>query len=118
MAASVDRGLVGELPGATVEDAALDTVFSAFVSDVYSRRIVGWRTKATMPTELPLDALEMAIWTRQQTDELVHGLIHHSDRLSLVNTGLSATATGPPTLARSRRSAPSVIRSITRWPRA
>lgn len=55
------------------------TVFSAFVSDVYSRRIVGWRTKATMPTELPLDALEMAIWTRQQADELVDGLIHHSD---------------------------------------
>jgi putative transposase len=55
------------------------TVFSAFVSDVYSRRIVGWRTKATMPTELPLDALEMALWTRQQADELVDGLIHHSD---------------------------------------
>jgi putative transposase len=55
------------------------TVFSAFVTDVYSRRIVGWRTKATMPTELPLDALEMALWTRHQADELVDGLIHHSD---------------------------------------
>jgi putative transposase len=55
------------------------TVFTAFVSDVYSRRIVGWRTKATMPTELPLDALEMALWTRQQADQLVDGLIHHSD---------------------------------------
>jgi putative transposase len=55
------------------------TVFSAFVSDVFSRRIVGWRTKATMRTELPLDALEMALWTRQQADELVDGLIHHSD---------------------------------------
>jgi putative transposase len=55
------------------------TVFSAFVTDVFSRRIVGWRTKATMPTELPLDALEMALWTRQQADELVDGLIHHSD---------------------------------------
>jgi putative transposase len=55
------------------------TVFSAFVSDVFSRRIVGWRTKATMPTELPLDALEMALWTRAQADELVAGLIHHSD---------------------------------------
>ena len=30
--------------------------FSAFVSDVYSRRIVGWRTAAAMPTQLPLDA--------------------------------------------------------------
>lgn len=55
------------------------TVFTAFVSDVYSRRIVGWRTKATMPTELPLDALEMALWTRQQADQLVEGLVHHSD---------------------------------------
>ncbi len=55
------------------------TAFSAFVSDVFSRRIVGWRTAATMPTELPLDALEMALWTRQQADELVAGLIHHSD---------------------------------------
>ncbi len=54
-------------------------VFTAFVSDAFSRRIVGWRTKATMPTELPLDALEMAIWTRQQANELVAGLIHHSD---------------------------------------
>lgn len=55
------------------------TVFTAFVTDVFSRRIVGWRTKATMPTELPLDALEMALWTRAQADELVEGLIHHSD---------------------------------------
>ena len=34
--------------------------FTAFVSDVFSRRIVGWRTAPTMPTALPLDALEMA----------------------------------------------------------
>jgi putative transposase len=54
-------------------------VFTAFVSDVYSRRILGWRTKATMPTELPLDALEMALWTREQTNQLLEGLIHHSD---------------------------------------
>ena len=40
------------------------TVFTAFVSDVYSRRIVGWRCAARVPTELPLDALEMALWTR------------------------------------------------------
>ncbi len=55
------------------------TVFSAFVNDVCSRRIVGWRTAAAMPTELPLDALEMALWTREQAQELVEGLIHHSD---------------------------------------
>lgn len=38
-------------------------VFTAFVIDVFSRRIVGWRTAASMPTALPLDALEMALWT-------------------------------------------------------
>ncbi|WCO67124.1 IS3 family transposase [Iamia majanohamensis] len=55
------------------------TVFTAFVTDVFSRRIVGWRTAAAMPTELPLDALEMALWTRAQADQLVDGLVHHSD---------------------------------------
>jgi putative transposase len=51
--------------------------FTAFVTDVFSRRIVGWRTAASMPTELPLDALEMAIWTRDGHD--IAGLVHHSD---------------------------------------
>lgn len=59
------------------------TAFTAFVSDVFARRIVGWRTAASMPTELPLDALEMALWTREtagQTDQgRLDGLIHHSD---------------------------------------
>ena len=53
--------------------------FTAFVSDAYSRRIVGWRTAASMPTELPLDALEMALWTRARAGEDVAGVIHHSD---------------------------------------
>ena len=53
--------------------------FTAFVIDVYSRRIVGWRVAGSMPTALPLDALEMALWTRAQTNELVAGLVHHSD---------------------------------------
>ena len=60
------------------------TAFTAFVSDAFSRRIVGWRTTDRMPTELPLDALEMALWTRQregQTDASgqLPGLVHHSD---------------------------------------
>lgn len=53
--------------------------FTAFVTDVYSRRIVGWRTASSMPTELPLDALEMALWTRERAGEDVAGLVHHSD---------------------------------------
>lgn len=53
--------------------------FTAFVSDVYSRRIVGWRTMDRMPTELPLDALEMALWIRDRAGQDVTGVIQHSD---------------------------------------
>ena len=53
--------------------------FTAFVTDVYSRRIVGWRTMNRMPTELPLDALEMALWIRDRAGEDVTGVIQHSD---------------------------------------
>ena len=53
--------------------------FSAFVHDACSRRVVGWRTARSMPTELPLDALEMAIWIRNRNGESLEGLIHHSD---------------------------------------
>ncbi len=53
--------------------------FTAFVTDVFSRRIVGWRTAPSMPTELPLDALEMALWTRARAGHDVGGVVHHSD---------------------------------------
>lgn len=53
--------------------------FTAFVSDVYSRRLVGWRTASSMPTELPLDALEMALWVRERAGHDIDGLVHHSD---------------------------------------
>lgn len=52
-------------------------VYTAFVVDVYSRRIVGWRTSASMTTDLPLDALEMAIWAR---NDRINEVVHHSDR--------------------------------------
>ena len=51
--------------------------YTAFVTDVYSRRIVGWRVATTLRTDLALDALEMAIWSRTET---LAGLVHHSDR--------------------------------------
>jgi putative transposase len=53
--------------------------YTAFVHDVCSHRIIGWRTAAAMPTELPLDALEMAIWIRARNGEPIDGVIHHSD---------------------------------------
>lgn len=51
-------------------------VYVAFVIDVFSRRIVGWRVASSMTTELVLDALEQALWARNDPK----GLIHHSDR--------------------------------------
>ena len=53
--------------------------FTAFGSDACSQRIVGWRTAARMTTDLPRDALEMALWTRARAGETVHGVVHHSD---------------------------------------
>lgn len=54
-------------------------VYTAFVIDVYSRKIVGWSTRASMRTEvLTLDALEHALATANlQVDA---DLVHHSDR--------------------------------------
>ncbi len=52
-------------------------VYVAFVTDVYSRRIVGWRAARSLETGLALDALEQAIWDR--LDGEVDGLVHHSD---------------------------------------
>jgi putative transposase len=51
--------------------------YVAFVIDVFSRRIVGWRVSSSLRTDLALDALEMAIWSRQKHD--LSGLVHHSD---------------------------------------
>lgn len=52
-------------------------VYTAFVTDVFSRKIVGWSTRSTMSTEaLPLEALEQAI--NSAKDNLA-GLIHHAD---------------------------------------
>ncbi|MDK8671533.1 integrase core domain-containing protein, partial [Corynebacterium sp. MSK195] len=47
-----------------------------FITDVYSRRIVGWALSDSMRTEaLPLQALNQAIASAEETT----GLIHHSD---------------------------------------
>jgi putative transposase len=50
--------------------------YVAFVTDVFARRIVGWRVARTMRTDLVLDALEQALWARGGAQ----GVIHHSDR--------------------------------------
>ncbi|CMD89674.1 Putative transposase for insertion sequence element IS6110 [Mycobacterium tuberculosis] len=55
--------------------------YVAFVTDAYARRILGWRVASTMATSMVLDAIEQAIWTRQQEGVLdLKDVIHHTDR--------------------------------------
>ena len=54
--------------------------YTAFVTDLFSRKIVGWRVAATLRASLALDALEHALWQRARDRQDVTGVIHHSDR--------------------------------------
>ena len=51
-------------------------LYLAVVTDLYSRKVVGWSMSSRMRAQLVCDALKMAIWQRQPDA----GLIHHSDR--------------------------------------
>lgn len=53
--------------------------FAAFVQDVFSRRIVGWAVADHHLTELPLAALEMALYARARAGQDVKDVVHHSD---------------------------------------
>jgi putative transposase len=80
----VKRDFTADVPNAKwVADLTYVSTWSgfayvAFVIDVFSRFIVGWRVLNSLRTDLALDALVMAIWTRRRHD--LTGLIHHSDR--------------------------------------
>jgi putative transposase len=59
--------------------------YVAFVTDAYARRILGWRVASTMATSMVLDAIEQAIWTRQQQGVLnFKDVVHHTDRGSQI----------------------------------
>jgi putative transposase len=51
--------------------------YTALITDVYSRRVVGWAVGTSLAADLPLAALEQALHRRGGT---LDGLIHHSDR--------------------------------------
>lgn len=84
--------------------------FTAFVSDVFSRRIVGWRTACSMPTELPWTPWrwrcgpEPAPVTATTAVSSAGSLII---RMPAVNTLRFATPNGSPMLALWPRSGPS-----------
>lgn len=66
-----------------VDFTYLDTkegkAYAAFVQDVCARKIVGWAVADHHETELPLAALEMALYARARAGQDVKGLVHHSD---------------------------------------
>ena len=53
-------------------------VYFAFIIDVHSRRVVGWQLASHMRTDLVLDALRMALGTREHGADF--RLVAHSDR--------------------------------------
>ena len=56
-------------------------VYVAFVVDVFSRRILGWRVATSKHTPLVTDALHQALTTRRISESgwEAGGLIHHTD---------------------------------------
>ena len=55
--------------------------YVSFVTDVFSRRILGWRVTTSKTTPLVLSALEGAMATRRRSsyEFTTDGLLHHSD---------------------------------------
>lgn len=55
--------------------------YVSFITDVFSRRILGWRVMTSKTTTLVLSALEQSLFTRRRTNVefTTMGLLHHSD---------------------------------------
>lgn len=56
-------------------------VYVSFITDVFSRRILGWRVMGGKGTELVASAVEQALAVRRRHDSefTTTGLVHHSD---------------------------------------
>ena len=63
-------------------------VYLAFVIDVFSRRVVGWQLAGHMHTDLVLDALRMALGTREHGADF--RLVAHTDRGSQLRLNRSS----------------------------
>ena len=91
-------------------------VYTSFVTDVFSRRILGWRVSASKATPLVMSALEQALFTRRRHNARFtsNGLVFHSDAGSQGQyTAIAFTeALGLPTPSYWRRASP--IRLLTR----
>jgi putative transposase len=79
--------------------------FLSLITDLYSRKIIGWKLGSTLQAKYTVDALKMAI---NQLPKGVTGVIHHSDRgvqyccdqyvnlLKANNISISMTENGDP----------------------
>ena len=80
----VDRQFVADAPNRlwvadlTYVKTHTGWTYVAFIIDVYSRAIVGWQASTSLRSDLAIDALEMAIYSRDHRD--LSNLVHHSDR--------------------------------------
>jgi putative transposase len=56
-------------------------VYTSFITDVYSRRILGWKTSSNKTSDLVTGALQQALAVRRRAsgEFTAEGLIHHSD---------------------------------------
>jgi putative transposase len=62
------------------------------VTDVFSRRIVGWRVSKSLRSDLALDALEQALHARPNKENLIHHSDHGVQYLSIRYTERLAKA--------------------------
>ncbi len=60
--------------------------YVSFVTDVFSRRILGWAVSSSKATSLVMAALEHALFTRRRHNSRFSatGLVHHSDYAEVV----------------------------------
>jgi transposase InsO family protein len=85
--------------------------YVALLTDVFSRRILGWRVSTSKATPLVLSVLEQALFTRRRADArfTATGLVHHSDAGSQYTSLVFTEA------LREAGIAGSIGMSVTRW---
>jgi putative transposase len=69
----VNQKWVGDITYISTQEGWL---YLAVLVDLFSRKIIGWATSESMHTNLPLEALRMALLHRRPPP----GVIHHTDR--------------------------------------
>ena len=55
-------------------------MYVAYVTDVYSRRIVGWQASRSLQIDMALHSMGQAVWERCRQGGTLDGLVHNSDR--------------------------------------